>query len=356
MNIKIRLAVLDHDINYLNRLVSAFSVRYPDILEVYSFSEKTVALENVASAKIDVLLVHESIELEESALPQRCALGYFVESPGQYTYKGKPTVFKFQRIELIYKQILSIYAENGNILAGTSSDDSSCRVVAFTSASGGVGCSCMAAACAMYLASQGQRVLYIDYSLLGDSTHFFSGEGAYDMSDVIFAVKSRKPNIFLKLESFVKRDSSGVNFFTPVKIPLDMEMFSMDERMQLLNELRSGNAYEYIVIDMPFGLSDQSIKMFCAVHRIAMICNGSEVANIKLRKAAKSLSVIEESSDVSVISRVRLIYNCFSNKKSQSAAEVDFPVLGGAPPVASEKASDIIRELSKKSFWDHIFD
>lgn len=36
---KIKLALLDNDQNYLNRIVSVFNIRYADKLEIYSFTK-----------------------------------------------------------------------------------------------------------------------------------------------------------------------------------------------------------------------------------------------------------------------------------------------------------------------------
>ena len=35
---KIKLALLDSDQNYLNRIVTAFNIKYADKLEIYSFT------------------------------------------------------------------------------------------------------------------------------------------------------------------------------------------------------------------------------------------------------------------------------------------------------------------------------
>ena len=46
---KIRVAVLDNDQIYLDRFVSAFSAKYSDKVELYSFSNLEIALDTVAT-------------------------------------------------------------------------------------------------------------------------------------------------------------------------------------------------------------------------------------------------------------------------------------------------------------------
>ena len=45
---KIRLALLEKDQSYLNRIVSAFSTKYADKFEIYSFTDPGVALATLA--------------------------------------------------------------------------------------------------------------------------------------------------------------------------------------------------------------------------------------------------------------------------------------------------------------------
>ena len=86
---------------------------------------------------------------------------------------------------------------------------------------GGVGGSSAAAACAMRFAQKGKRALYLNLERFGSADVFFSAEGSSSLGDVIYAVKSQKGNLEIRLESSVKRDGSGVFFFSPPKLALD---------------------------------------------------------------------------------------------------------------------------------------
>lgn len=86
-------------------------------------------------------------------------------------------------------------------------------------AGGGVGSSSLAAACALNFAARGRSVLYLNLEKFGGSSQFFSGEGQFDMSDVVLSLKSRKANLALKLESYVRRDPRGVFFFASQSAP-----------------------------------------------------------------------------------------------------------------------------------------
>lgn len=51
---KIKIAILDSDKNYLSRMVSAFSARYSEKTEIYSFTELDAAVRCIKENKIDI--------------------------------------------------------------------------------------------------------------------------------------------------------------------------------------------------------------------------------------------------------------------------------------------------------------
>lgn len=245
---KIKLAILDKDKSYLNRIVTVFEVKYADKFEVYSFTDLSVAIQTLSEVKIDVLIANDAFDVDVVKLPKRCGFAYFVDSPDIDMLNNQRTICKFQKADLIYKQILSIYSENAGNITGLKISDDSCKLVAFTSPCGGTGSSTMAAACALHFAGQGKKTLYLNLEKYGSSDSFFSAEGQFDMSDIIFALKSKKANLSLKLESSVKQDNSGVYFYSQTKVALDMLELSADDILHLISELKLTGSYDYIRI------------------------------------------------------------------------------------------------------------
>ena len=136
---KIKLAILDKDKSYLNRIVTVFEVKYADKFEVYSFTDLSVAIQTLSEVKIDVLIANDAFDVDVAKLPKRCGFAYFVDSPDIDMLNNQRTICKFQKADLIYKQILSIYSENAGNITGLKISDDSCKLVAFTSPCGGTG-------------------------------------------------------------------------------------------------------------------------------------------------------------------------------------------------------------------------
>lgn len=217
-------------------------MRYADKLEIYSFTEQEAALDSLESVKIDVLLSNDAFEIDTAGLPKRCGFAYLADSTDIPMINGQKAICKFQKAELIYKQILGIYSEHSSSISNWKSDGASTKAVVFQSVSGGTGASTMAA-------------------------------GQFDMSDIIYALKSKKANLPLRLESCVKQDPRGVYFFAQPKNALDMFELDCNETMRLISVQQAMNLYDYIVIDSDFGMDQDTLRICRRVHWDAPKCS-----------------------------------------------------------------------------------
>ncbi len=351
---KIKLAILESDQSYLNRIVTAFSTKYSDKFQIYSFTNPEMAFNVLESEKIEVLLANDSFDIDVSLLPKRCAFAYFVDSKEVDTHNDQRAISKFQKAEMIYKQILSLYSENAGNTNGLKLHQDSCELVIFTSPSGGVGTSTMAAACAKNFAAKGKRTLYLNLETFGSSDVFFSAEGQFNMSDIIFALKSKKANLAMKLESSVKQDASGVFFFSQTNVALDMLELNTDEKIRLIREIKLTDLYDYLILDIDFGLSKEFTDIYKLSNNIVFVGDGSECSNMKIFRAYNALRTMEEGSEVTIANRIMLIYNKFSNKTSKALTDADIRNLGGAPRYEHATVTQVLEHLSQLSEFDKI--
>ncbi|MGN0316835.1 MAG: chromosome partitioning protein ParA [Lachnospira sp.] len=351
---KIKLAILEKDTSYLKRIISVFSTKYSEKFEIYSFTDSSVALSTLDIAKIDVFLANDSFEIDINNIPKRCGFAYLVDSMDVETVNNHNAICKFQKVDLIYKQILSIYSENTGSVAGLKIGDDTAKVIAFESVSGGCGASTMAAACALHFAAQGKKTLYLNFEKFGSSDSFFSADGQFDMSDVIYALKSKKANLALKLESFVKQDPRGVYFYSQSKIALDMMELSIDDIIRLITELKLTGSYNVIIIDMDFSIEENIFKMLEQTQAIVWVGDGSEISNNKLYRAYTSLSTMEQKIDVPLTNRLVLIYNKFSNKTCKTLDDIGIRNIGGNPRFDHATSAMVLEQVAQKDMFDKI--
>lgn len=114
---KIRVAILDQDQNYQNRLLVAFRERYSDKLEVFPCNSKDDILSVIENLGINVLAVNKMIECNLSGIPEEVAIVYLSELKNDGEHKGRPTVCKYQKVKDICDAFYNIGNEYEKILA-----------------------------------------------------------------------------------------------------------------------------------------------------------------------------------------------------------------------------------------------
>ncbi len=351
---KIRLAILEMDENYLERIVSVFGTKFADKFEIYSFTDLKAVIEILESAKIDVMIANDIFDIDVSDIPKRCSLVYFVDTANIDMLRGQKAIFKFQKAELIYKQILNIYSEKVGNTLGMKGDNTNTSIILFDSISGGVGTSSMASACALHYAKKQKKVLYLNLEKFGGADAFFSAEGQFNLSDVIYALKSRKANILLKLESCVKQDARGVFFYAKPKVALDMLELNSDEIINMILELKKSGVYDLIIIDTDLSMNKEFLQVYRQAQSIVWVSDGSEISNEKIISAFTVLSILEKNAEDPLNDRIFLIYNKFSNKTSRTIEESWVKDIGGAPKYEYASIKQIQFQLSQLDIFDKI--
>lgn len=351
---RIRLAILEKDVSYLNRIVAVFNQKYSDKIQVYSFTEIEPVYQVLRETKIDVLLVSEYYNFDISLVPSRCGFAYFVDSRDIDTLNNQRTICKYQKIDLIYKQILSVYSENTENITGLRISDENCKLIAFCSPCGGSGVTSVAAATAIQHALNGKKTLYLNLEKYGSTDAVFQSDGQFDMSDIIFSLKSKKTNLSIKLESCVKQDKHGVYFYSSAKQALDMLELREEEIIRLINELQLTGSYDYIIADLDFNMNDGFMDLLKVFHSIIIIGTGSELSNAKIFRLYNSLSIKESMDDSPILNRMILLYNQFSNKTDRIISGIEMKNIGGIPRFEHATDIQVVEQIAKMAVLNNI--
>lgn len=349
---KIKLAMLESDSSYLRRVVPMFNSKYAEELEIYSFTDVDAAMACLEEKKIDVFLASDSFKIDFTQIPKRCGFAFMVESLDINSIDNRKAICKFQKGELIYKQILSIYSEHvPNISGVPSNQNGAMKTIAFCSPCGGVGTSTVAAACAIALANAGQRVLYLNTEIYGDADMFFSCDGQFDFSDVIYAVKSNKTNRAMKLQSTVKQDQTGVYYYSSVRIPLDIMEMGPNDYLTLQNELKALGCYDYVVMDVEFPKTQAAYKLFELCNSIVLVTDSSDTSEAKVNKAIRGIQILDGQSDFAMQPRMWLLRNMVS---SNNAQQNELRMLGTFPVYETVSSAQMAKQLSLSNIFNQL--
>lgn len=351
---KIKLAILHSDATFLSRLTSVLGTKYNDKLSVYSFTNLEIALSMLPKEKIDVFLADDSFKIDPSQFPQKCGFAYLVDSPEVDSVNGCQAICVFQRTELMYKQILGVFSEalGNSSIRNIYSENT--KMIIFSSPCGGTGTSTLAASCAIHFANAGKRSLYLNFELFGEADTYFSAEGNANMSDVVYAVKSGRSNLPIKLESCLKQDSCGVFYFSAAKVALDIMELTAEEKEKLISVLVTSGNFDYIIIDMDFDLEKQALFLLRQAHMLVWVGDGLISSNSKIARAYAALSVLEQNEQNPLSDRVCTIQNKYSSALGDTMSSLEIRSAGSVPKMRHKANERIVVPISVSETFDAI--
>ena len=346
---KIKIAVLDQDKNYLERIMTVFNNRYVSETEIYLFTEINDALESLRQNRIQVFLANESFKISISSIPDYCAFAYLTEGIGINSLRGNKAICKYQKVESFYKEILSIYSDvfDGEI---SKTNDSRSKKIVILSASGGSGCTSCAIALAMSMARRGNKVFYLNLEMLNYG-YIFNNEAISTLSEVIYNVKSRRSNLGIKLGALIQEDSSGIFYFPSGKTPLEVMELNEEDISLLIGEIDDMGEYDYIIIDTDMVFDNKTYTIINKSNKVVFVLDGSEIGNSKFNYMYKTLGIIEEQHNVSILNKAFILYNRFSSRTGKKIDNIAIQSLGGCPRYEGD-SNQIIEQLSTLSVFD----
>jgi cellulose biosynthesis protein BcsQ len=352
---KLRVAIVGGGSYYQEHLSNTVGNHYSDQLELYLFSDIEKAYDTLQSRKIDLFLVDEQIQLNETRVPKGCPVAYLTESTDTSGIKDKPAISKYQRISSFNRQLLRLYADSDidqRVFGGGGAD----RLVCFTSPMGGAGVTVMAAAYAIEAAAAGKKTLYLDLSRFGDSGVFFHQGDSDNFSEIIYALKNQQSNLILKINSTVQQDQeSKVFFFAPTKVALDNEELTTEDILKLIQTLQTMGDYQNLVIDIDFGLDDMTVGVLDLATTIVMVANGCDTGNSKLERALNALKIKDQDGSLRAMDRVILQENRCMGGTARIANTWELKTLKEFQEYRNFSAKQVIRQLvEQKHFQDLI--
>ena len=346
---KIRILMLDSDVKYLNRVTEVFTNKYMDKLEVYSFTHVQKAMDEIQKIRPDVFIASEDFEIDIENIPTKCGFAYLVSNKGIEEVYNQRAICKYQKVDLIYKQILQIFADVSSNVTGTKFNEGSTKVITFYGCSGGTGSSSLAVAYSKNMVTKGFKVLYINCEKFGSTEYFFSGTGNQTFSDVLYAIKSKKTNLSIKLESVVRTDASGVDYYEASNMAMDTAEIKKEDFITLINTLKTAFDYDFIVLDADLSLEKIFEELNYMAATIVISSDGSEVSNKKMFRLCEYLKIVEQQNDEKIMAKAKLIYNKFSNKTGKVLENLDITFIGGIPKFEHASTSQVIEQLQNRN-------
>ncbi len=368
---KIKLALLDFDKNFVQRFYNTINRAY-NKLEIHAFTKESSFINFLNDNTVDILLINESINLNIQQYAKLIVIklleNNILQDDLSINNISHHYIYKYQRISLIYKEILQVYSnvyksfdENSNSLSDLSTSSfqefnnlNNTTTISFMSQGLGSGTSTIASSLSLKLAESGKKTLLLDLQSFATINSIFSSEGNFDMSEIIYALKSNKDkdNIAVKLEAALKMDDTGLYFYDPCHNPFDTNELKSEELIKLLHLLSKYGEYEYIIIDINYSLNELCLSLLKDSDKVFFVTEAKEEHQIRLNKILKSISIKEMHDNQEYMNKVGIVCNKFINIPENDIHYEEFEFACYIPKYNDVNIKSIVKEIAKTSILD----
>ena len=322
---KMKIAILEEQSVYTERLARALMMDYSDDIELFIASDTKEVLEQAKEKKIDLFLLDESVSVDEKKFPIRCAVVYLTGMRKNEVSDDCNIIYKYQHVDDIYSQIEQIYAQNIDRIKKYRINNEYAKLLLFVSAGGSTGCTTAAIACAKKLANANKKVLYLNYEFSGSETMYLQE----DMTKGTGLLESK----------------DGILFYPDKKI---------EDIGAYIDKAAKNKDYDYIVIDADEYLSANT-ELIKRLYSLVIVCNGNEFSVKKATNLFNRLVALEESTKLEILEYTNILYNKFIYQKGKNA-DISLNCYGQVPEFTGATFEDAIIEISKMDVFDVFLD
>ena len=248
---KIRLIFADQDTVYMDYFLNYIrSSKEAEKFEIKMFSSKENLEKYLIDKPIaDILLISSSFQFDFPPTHQAITI-YLQNEIILDSQDDSFTIYKYQPLNQLISQILSIYYEHSQKISKISKSIRT-KTIAVYSAAGGTGKTTVAVQLCRQLALQNQKVFYLNLELFHSTSLYFSSPEDQPSSQILYYLKANPNQLLGKIESLKKRDTqTNVEYFDMAVSAEEMLEITAEEVERLLDGLVQTENYDYIILDL----------------------------------------------------------------------------------------------------------
>ena len=225
---QISLALADADTLYIEKLSTYFHKHISHLnLELFTEPEAFKSwMEKGQGVDLIVLSAQFYKDLGETSFKGNILL--LRDCAGSFLPESIKSINKYIPAETIMKEMLSLCAEE--IPGYMHEQHGSGKIVTVLYADGSDVLNPLAQAIPYYKASQGEKVIYLNLDEFSNTDVFFSGNNDRGLSELLYYIKSKKDNLYLKAEACFSTDSTtGISFMKGHNNPDDINKITLEQ-------------------------------------------------------------------------------------------------------------------------------
>ncbi len=295
----IKIAILDSDIDYLERL-SGVLQQY-DELFVAVFSRKEALEQALEQNTFQIVLFHPDVSEKPISFPAGvmpiCLCDE--ETKNRKNYPTMAVIQKFQRISSIYKEIFKCYAAFADDSGMDFFQKGTATAIAVYSPIGGSGKTTIALAIARKLCGMNKRVLFLSTEQFNSSALHFQvkEEGITRLVEAL----NGNTSFHLTLKGILKENEAGIFYVEGFGRLVDYDAVSSKEIKSVITQIRQCDVCDYMIIDTGSCIDELTKTVLETADKIVLVQRNNENADVKMKLFDEQIWVNEQKERMCVI-------------------------------------------------------
>lgn len=383
---RIRVAILDKDQNYQNRLLEALREKFYNKLEVFLCNDSSDVLNAFESHDVNVLAINHMCKCDISETPESCVVIYLTETKLEEDIDSIPTMCKYQKVSDICKTLYDLgnnhlkileakkeaerraeeerleaerkaeeerirqeeekKAEEERIAARRSNPD----IYAFISAGREEGSTSASIAFAMSRFGTNCNVLYLDFKQFSGMERFFDvRDKMVSFSEILEKAVKNELTVKDLEEAIVTDEDNEFDLIINTKCAFELVMLGENGFESLINKIREMVRYDIVIINLDSGVSQLNLSVINAARKVIFVGNGTENSNDNIERTVNVIIRYDEVNDTNNVNKVNILYNRFVNRNCSVLRLDNVDVLGNLGVIKEKTEIRVIERMSNMS-------
>lgn len=316
---KTKLIIYDNDLEYINCFLDYFSSKQVVYFDIRGFTDKDKLCEYISNNQRDVLLISETLELneeneiEKDSLRNKGCMIRLTEEKAVDFIDSDIAIYKYQSMEEIMKRLTEIYIEKCEVKnkTGHIRVRSTTKVFGFVSPYRCTDTTLLSFTVAMNY-GKNQRVLYINLELYETISLLTGHKESSSLSDLTYYLKQDNSNIIMKLPTIITK-VNDVDCIFGVEHHFDLFALTDEDIKKLMNALKAESFYDIIILNIGF-LNKNTLQFMKECSKIYTLKERNSVEYEQKTQFMKLL-VIEDEENIFDIKEIELPYEFHINEE-----------------------------------------
>lgn len=346
---KIRIAMIDSDQEYVSRFFKCINDKYSDKIELHIFSKLELFYNNINKIKYEVILLNKQYLGNNNLQQKDNIIIYLVDK--LIVNNNLKFIKKYQRISNIYNEILSFYSEKFILEVKESKVNLNTNLITFLSYESSSGSSIHALLFSKFLVKSNKKVLMIDLKNIPSISYYIKPDSKFCLSDILYSIKSKNSDILGKIKCSIQSDKTGIDFISPCKNLLERSEATRDDIEVLICSLIKLKVYDYIVLGINYMVDDVCKYLLDKSNKICLTFQNSELTIHKISQVIDSIKIIQSDINKDYLIKINLIENKCENKNIDNCVFKDINIIGKCRFYEKPVYKNMINDLNNMLFY-----